>query len=524
VISVPASRGWLRSGRLVVTDERVAFVSRGSTSLDLPLTAIERVEVDDSRLRIAAADRKPATFRLREGGSPTAVKQAIEEQAGGLRRMRDDLAKAFESSIDVENIPPAADFEPGDQALRDRVLRVAEGRAVALRRLGYTVEPAGGEPDVVRLDEGAVEALARGEHERWAWETEAGRLPLASILGSRHKLHPRLMPWERLDESDRERERETARELPTVLAQAGLTLKEVGSTGAFAPLPPPGGPTPPAPPHAPGDTVEASVFAPAEAATGDTVFVQVFAHLIKQAGEAEAMALEFDPESGRRAVRTLGFRVPQGARLHFELIVPGAEVDDPVQSLVWAERPESVQFAVIAPDSPGTLVGTVHVTIDGAPVGHLKFKLSVVADRPGGLRRPLEPAGEAARRYTKAFVSYASPDRASVLIRVQMLRAVGIEYFQDVLDLEPGERWVQALYRHIDDCDLFLLCWSQYAKESEWVRREAARARERQGEDGTGPPEIRPVILEGPPVPEPWPELAHLHFNDRLTYLLAVEA
>ena len=34
------------------------------------------------------------------------------------------------------------------------------------------------------------------------------------------------------------------------------------------------------------------------------------------------------------------------------------------------------------------------------------------------------------------------------------------------------------------------------------------------------PPEIRPVILEGPPIVEPWEELAHLHFNDRLLYVM----
>jgi hypothetical protein len=28
------------------------------------------------------------------------------------------------------------------------------------------------------------------------------------------------------------------------------------------------------------------------------------------------------------------------------------------------------------------------------------------------------------------------------------------------------------------------------------------------------------VIIEGPPVVEPWEELAHLHFNDRLIYFL----
>jgi hypothetical protein len=40
------------------------------------------------------------------------------------------------------------------------------------------------------------------------------------------------------------------------------------------------------------------------------------------------------------------------------------------------------------------------------------------------------------------------------------------------------------------------------------------------GED-VSPPEIRPVIIEGPPVIPPWEDLAHLHFNDRVLYFMS---
>ena len=40
------------------------------------------------------------------------------------------------------------------------------------------------------------------------------------------------------------------------------------------------------------------------------------------------------------------------------------------------------------------------------------------------------------------------------------------------------------------------------------------------GDDGA-PPEIIPVPIEGPPPVAPPPELAHLHFNDRLLYFMA---
>jgi hypothetical protein len=49
--------------------------------------------------------------------------------------------------------------------------------------------------------------------------------------------------------------------------------------------------------------------------------------------------------------------------------------------------------------------------------------------------------GELAARYRSAFVSYASADRDQVLTRLPMLSAVNINYFNDLLNLEPGERW-----------------------------------------------------------------------------------
>jgi hypothetical protein len=72
----------------------------------------------------------------------------------------------------------------------------------------------------------------------------------------------------------------------------------------------------------------------------------------------------------------------------------------------------------------------------------------------------------------------------------------------------------------IEECDVFLLFWSRAAKESEWVRKEVRYALNRKGGDDLCPPEFRPIIIEGPPVPTPWEELSHLHFNDPIASLL----
>jgi hypothetical protein len=104
-----------------------------------------------------------------------------------------------------------------------------------------------------------------------------------------------------------------------------------------------------------------------------------------------------------------------------------------------------------------------------------------------------------------------------------MLARLRIEYFQDLLSLEPGVRWERELYRHIDRSDLFLLFWSTAARESEWVRKEILYALQRKQSDDFAPPEIVPVPIEGPPPVPPPEELAHLHFNDSLLYVMAGE-
>jgi hypothetical protein len=268
------------------------------------------------------------------------------------------------------------------------------------------------------------------------------------------------------------------------------------------------------------DDVQCTVFAPPAASTASTILVQVFAHVPQEADDARAIATELDVGAVRRGFRSLDASVPVGGRLDFELRIAGLEVDDPVASLTWQGRTEAVQFGVhVPPAAPvGTVIGTVSISRDGAPLGHVKFTLAIEA---AAVASAAEPQGIEARRYRFAFVSYATQDRDEVLRRVQMLPVAGVHYFQDVLDLEPGEVWSSRLEQAIREADVFLLFWSSRAKESTWVRKEVDFALACQAGDDRSPPEIRPVIIEGPPVIAPWADLAHLHFNDRVLYFMS---
>jgi hypothetical protein len=262
------------------------------------------------------------------------------------------------------------------------------------------------------------------------------------------------------------------------------------------------------------DPVDCSVFAPAEAAAGESILMQVFAHRPEQGDPSAGPGRGFDSGSLRGGFRRLEIDVEQGAELRFYLDLHGLVVDEASRDLVWTGSPGVVEFHVSLPAGAarGTVPGTVHADLDGIPIGVIRFKLDVLGGEEAGKQRRPQPRGDFAFPFRKAYIACASSDRMEVLRRVQILTPLRIEFFQEALNLEPAARWEKQLYRYIDDCDLFLLFWSSAAKRSEWILREARYALERAARDPFGRPEIRPLLLESAAV-EPPPDLAHLFFR-----------
>src|SRR5262249_17953114 len=156
-------------------------------------------------------------------------------------------------------------------------------------------------------------------------------------------------------------------------------------------------------------------------------------------------------------------------------------------------------------------------SIDGIPIGRIAFNRPVAsrfsfADLWADLTAPR------LSRFKRAFFSYSHSDRKAVLGKADEFRRLGIEFFQDILSLDPGERWKSRLWSEIDRCDVFILFWSKAASESEFVLKEADRAWRRWARSGGKRPSLMPEILEHPsPVPtEAW--LAEFHLDDAKYY------
>ena len=95
-----------------------------------------------------------------------------------------------------------------------------------LAGLGGELAPLTGPPVVDTVwDPDALEALAREEHQRWFDDLEADGWSCTD--GSKdpaRKRYPLLVDWDALQEPDREQDRQSVRDLPSMLARLGYAL------------------------------------------------------------------------------------------------------------------------------------------------------------------------------------------------------------------------------------------------------------------------------------------------------------
>jgi hypothetical protein len=180
-----------------------------------------------------------------------------------------------------------------------------------------------------------------------------------------------------------------------------------------------------------------------------------------------------------------------------------------MQRLTWLGDPLDFAFAVEAEEEAKQVVILARVFVDDAQIGVIGFTRQVMGPRS----KPL-PHGDRARlrRHKRVFLSYSSRDRETVSAIATAYQTAGVEHFWDRTALRSGEEWSPRLRREIDRCDLFHLCWSKSAAESEWVEKEASHAiglRRRKKR-----PDITVQMLDGPPWAAHPASLDSINFDD----------
>jgi len=141
------------------------------------------------------------------------------------------------------------------------------------------------------------------------------------------------------------------------------------------------------------------------ATPGESVLVQVFAHLAEKAVEAARLARTFDQEAVQRGVTSLNVSIERNSTLTFVLEMSDGIVHDPMQTLIWQGRTEPVTFVMEVPEKSSlkNLMGKVTISQYSVPIGHIRFLLRVKKEISEKERDP-EFLGQA-KRYHYAFIS-----------------------------------------------------------------------------------------------------------------------
>jgi class 3 adenylate cyclase/tetratricopeptide (TPR) repeat protein len=116
--------------------------------------------------------------------------------------------------------------------LREGNREQAADIANKLRMLGYELTHRGGiKPAEMQFDPDRVEELARYEHQRWMAERQRQGWSYAPVRDNDKKQHPLLADWEQLSELERNKDRDTVRNLPHLIERAGFRARRIGDIG-----------------------------------------------------------------------------------------------------------------------------------------------------------------------------------------------------------------------------------------------------------------------------------------------------
>ena len=151
----------------------------------------------------------------------------------------EELAQAIhedyvEAAIRRGEKPPGANgaLQPWDGLAADlKQANFAQAADIPnkLRVLGYELAAGHGlKASEIALTPDKVEAMAVREHDRWARERQRLGWTYGAVRDNARKHHPLLVPWEALDETEREKDRVTVKNLPWLVEKAGFRVRKLG--------------------------------------------------------------------------------------------------------------------------------------------------------------------------------------------------------------------------------------------------------------------------------------------------------
>jgi hypothetical protein len=146
-----------------------------------------------------------------------------------MARARHEAYVAAETQLghDVGTNASLVAWEKLPDTLKESNRSFAESVSKTIGELGAQLAPLTGAVTDLELPIPAdiLDALAREEHERWmAALVPDGWRPTTGVKDPVERVHPLIVPWEKLPEAEQEKDRDAFRALPRMLAMIGYRL------------------------------------------------------------------------------------------------------------------------------------------------------------------------------------------------------------------------------------------------------------------------------------------------------------
>ncbi len=221
------------------------------------------------------------------------------------------------------------------------------------------------------------------------------------------------------------------------------------------------------------DEVSACVYAPAQIQPMKTFIIRIYLYKPEEADEIETKVSSIDPGATKKDYKPLDIPVKENDRLTVQLkMSEGIVSDAESKTVIWKNHfTECCFMAKLTDRAINDVFGTAYIFLNGVPAGELLFTIDVVDTLEKSLFTKVE-----SRRYSRIFISYSHADEMQVRGFAECCRAIGTDYFFDRHTLQPGDLFKDKILNYINNADLFVLCWSKNAAESEWVRIEREHA------------------------------------------------
>lgn len=256
---------------------------------------------------------------------------------------------------------------------------------------------------------------------------------------------------------------------------------------------------------------DATAFAPKKLRRGSPELIRIVIHQPKDLQDVIKTARKLDPRADAAPSGMKVGDVALGASVGVSLEVRGATCDGAVQRRTWQGEPIDFNFSAEPDSDVRQVVILARVFVDDAQIGVLAFTRPVT-----GPKANAASTGDRIRlkRHKRVFISYSSKDRETVSAIATAYQAAGVQHFFDRTSLKSGEEWSPRLRQEIDRADLFHLCWSKSASDSEWVAKEAEHALTRRKRSNGKKPDITVQMLDGPPWAKHPDALDDINFDD----------